>query len=98
MQIILHQQAQQRHLPISQYFGGRITIHILYGYRLNCGEEKDDAEEGRPRTRPDIDVPGCSSKVDWSRSKVLRPDYFTHDWDAITPIEGDSTDLELAKL
>jgi hypothetical protein len=34
-----------------------ITIHIFDGYRLNCGEEEDDAKEGCPRTCPDIDVP-----------------------------------------
>jgi hypothetical protein len=75
-----------------------ITIHVFDSHRLNCWEEEDDAEEGCPRTCPDVDVPRISSKVDWSGSKVFRPDYFTHDGNAITPIEGNSANLPLAKV
>ena len=65
---------------------------------MNCGKEKDDAEKCCPGTCPDIDVPGRPSKVDRSWSEVLRPDNFAHDWDAVTPVEGDSTDLPSARV
>lgn len=80
------------------------AIHIEDGNRSNCREEEDDTEEGCPTTCPNIDEPRSSSKVDWAGSEVFGPENLsfrtTHSWaylaknrDAITPIEGDNTDL-----
>ena len=53
---------------------GHCVIHIEDCDGLNRREEEDDGEERGPRAGPDVDIPGCTSKVDWSGCEILRPD------------------------
>src|SRR5271170_7326414 len=49
-------------------------IHVEDSNGLNRGEKENDGEEGGPGTGPDVDVTGCTSKVDGSWGEILRPD------------------------
>ncbi len=68
-------------------------IHRIRRDRHNSRHDEDDAHKKRPRAAVRIDEHRRPSKVPWARYEVAK-DELTHDWDAVTQVQGDGAHVE----